>query len=274
MKHFRSSDGLRLAYRDEGTGKPLLCLAGLTRDSRDFEYMGRHLDGVRMIMPDYRGRGQSEWDKNHENYSPAVEARDVIQLLDELEIQSTPILGTSRGGIVAMLLSATNGSRVSGVFLNDVGPAIEWAGLERIMGYVGRNPAAKSIDAAAEALASYSSEFSNVPDGRWNEECEKRFVVTADGLSITYDPGLRDAFVKAFDSGPPDLWPLYRTMNGIPISLLRGSSSDLLSRETAMKMKKVIPHLDFTEVPDRGHCPFLDESESLNAIRRFLTRVH
>jgi len=128
MPHFTTSDGLSLHYTDEGAGLPLLCLSGLTRDGRDFDYVAPHLDQVRLIRMDYRGRGQSEWG-DHSQYTIPVEARDAVELLDHLGLESAAVLGTSRGGLIAMLLAATARDRLTGVALNDIGPEIAPAGL-------------------------------------------------------------------------------------------------------------------------------------------------
>lgn len=272
MEHFTAADGARIAYRDEGKGPPLLCLAGLTRNASDFDYLAPHLPGIRMICMDYRGRGASEW-TGADTYTLPQEAQDAVGLLDHLGLGAVPILGTSRGGLIGMVLAATVPDRVAGLCLNDVGPEIARPGLERIFDYVGRNPAAKTHEEAAAALARSMAGFEGVPEARWLEEARHHFVATPEGLKINYDPALREAFLAAFEGPAPDLWPLFDALAGKPVALIRGANSDLLSPETAAEMRRRRPDLIFAEVPGRAHIPFLDEPESLAALRAFLGAV-
>ena len=274
LKHFRSSDGLSLAFRDSGSGRPILCLPGLTRNSTDFDYLATSIRDVRLIRADYRGRGESDWDKNPGNYTPAIEARDAVELLDHLGIERVPVIGTSRGGIIAMVLAVSHRNRLAGVMLNDIGPELESAGLEKIFKYVGRKPDFISFDDAAKRLPDLMDGFNNVPEARWHGEVKRRYVSDPNGgLRINYDPRLRDAFIDSFKSGPPDLWHFFDALGGLPLGLIRGANSNLLSRETAEKMRKVRPDMEFAEALERGHCPFLDEPESLEAIERFLAKL-
>lgn len=270
VNFFTTSDGLKLAYQDQGAGKPVLCLAGLTRDGRDFDYVAPHLPDVRLIRLDYRGRGASEWDKDFTNYTIGVEARDALELLDHLGLEQAAILGTSRGGLIAMVLAATAKTRLTGVCLNDIGPEIATGGLDKIMGYIGRNPQAKSINALAEILPTHFPEFGQVPQGRWLDEASKHYVQTPLGLKITYDPALRDAVLAAAKQPAADLWPLFESLADLPVALIRGANSDLLSAATATEMRRRRPDLIFAEVPNRGHIPFLDEPQSIDVIHQFL----
>ncbi|PTE22540.1 alpha/beta hydrolase [Cereibacter changlensis JA139] len=268
-REFTASDGTRLAYADEGVGLPLLCLPGLTRTGGDFDYLAPHLPGVRLIRPDYRGRGASSW-SGAASYTVPQEARDVLELLDHLGLGQAAILGTSRGGLIGMMLAAVARERLLGLCLNDVGPVIERAGLERIFDYVGRNPAARSHAALAEALPRLMTGFANVPPERWLAEARLHHRATAEGLRITYDPALREAFLAAFQGETPDLWPLFDACAGLPLALIRGANSDLLSEATVAEMRRRRPDMICAEVPDRAHIPFLDEPESLAAIHAFL----
>ncbi|GAA0295372.1 alpha/beta hydrolase [Rhodovulum strictum] len=272
MDHFTAHDGARIAYRDEGSGPPLLCLAGLTRSSTDFGYLAPHLPDIRLIRMDYRGRGASEW-TGAASYTLPQEAQDAVALLDHLGLGAVPILGTSRGGLIGMLLAATVPNRVAGLCLNDVGPEIARPGLERIFDYVGRNPAARTHEQAAMGLARSMTGFENVPHERWLQEARHHFIETTEGLRITYDPALREAFLAAFEGEAPDLWPLFDALAGKPVALIRGANSDLLSPEATTEMRRRRPDMIFAEVPDRAHVPFLDEPESLAAIRAFLKAV-
>lgn len=269
MPEYQSADGMTLHYLDEGEGLPVLCLAGLTRDARDFDYLSRHLDGVRLIRPDYRGRGKSGW-SGADTYTVPVEAHDILALMDALSLDKAAVIGTSRGGLIAMMLGHLAKDRLMGVCLNDIGPAIEMAGLERIKDYVGRAPKAKTHTVLAEVLPKAYPEFSNMPEGRWLEEAQRHTVETEDGLGLTYDPALRDAFLAAFEGPAQTVWPLFDTLDGLPLALIRGAQSDLLSPETVAEMQRRRPDMIFAEVPGRGHIPFLDEPESLEAIHTWL----
>ncbi len=270
-QHFRAEDGTRLAYRDEGAGMPLLCLPGLTRSMADFDYLIPHLPPLRLIRMDYRGRGQSDW-TGAATYTVPQEAKDALALLDHLGVAKAAILGTSRGGLIGMLLGATARDRVAGLILNDVGPEIARDGLTRIFDYVGRNPAGRTTEGYAERL-SRTPGFQGVPMSRWLEEARKLSVETPEGLRIPYDPALREAFLAAFEGPPVDLWPLFDALQGLPLALIRGANSDLLTAETVARMRALRPDMGFTEVPDRAHIPFLDEPESVALILDFLARL-
>jgi pimeloyl-ACP methyl ester carboxylesterase len=248
-----------------------LCLSGLTRTGADFDYLAPHLPPLRLIRMDYRGRGQSDW-TGADTYTVMQEADDVVALLDHLRLDAVPVLGTSRGGLVGMLLGATQKERLRGLCLNDVGPVLNPAGLDRIAAYVGRNPAARSHAAAAVAMehAMADAGFANVPPGRWMDEARKHFRATDQGLENTYDPALKTAFDRAMAAGTSDAWPLFDALEGLPVALIRGANSDLLSAETAQTMAERRPDMILAEVPDRGHIPFLDEPEALAAIHEFL----
>lgn len=269
MAEFVASDGARLVYQDEGEGLPLLCLAGLTRTMADFDYVAPHLEGVRLIRMDYRGRGGSEW-TGAETYTVPREARDAVELLDHLNIGRTAVLGTSRGGLNGMFLAATAQERLLGLCLNDVGPEIERAGLERIFDYVGRNPVAQSHAELAARLPALMPGFEDVPEGRWLEDVRRHYLQSDDGLRINYDPALRDAFLAAFAGDPVDLWPLWEATAGLPVAVIRGANSDLLSTGVVAEMQRRRPDLAVTEVPGRAHIPWLDEAPALAALRDWL----
>lgn len=263
---FTAPDGARLAYRDDGAGLPVMCLAGLTRAHTDFDFVAPHLRGVRLIRPDYRGRGTSDW-TGAATYTVPREAQDVLALMDHLGITRAAILGTSRGGLIGMALAALAKDRLLGLCLNDIGPVIERAGLEKILDYVGRDPAARTIDALVEKLPRTMPGFSNVPEARWRAFAERLYEEGPKGLTIRYDPTLREAFLAAFKGPPVDLWPLFDACAGLPLALIRGAHSDLLSKETATEMRRRSPDMIFADVPDRAHVPFLDEPEALAVLR-------
>lgn len=265
---FPAEDGALLAYRDEGQGLPLLCLPGLTRAMSDFDYLIPHLPPLRLIRMDYRGRGASDR-TGAATYTVEQEAKDALRLLDHLGVDKAAILGTSRGGLIGMVLGAVARDRVLGLCLNDVGPEIARDGLGRISDYVGRNPAGGTVAGYAERL-SRSPGFDGVPMTRWLEEARKLAVETPDGLRLPYDPALRESFLKAFEGPPVDLWPLFDALAGLPLALIRGANSDLLTADTAAKMRARRPDMSFAEVPGRAHIPFLDEPEAVALIRGFL----
>lgn len=272
MAFFTTSDGLRIYFDDAGTGKPLLCLAGLTRNSLDFSFFAPHASDLRMITMDYRGRGQSDHDPDFTNYNILREAQDVIELLDHLKLDQVTLLGTSRGGLVAMALAAGHPDRLGGVILNDVGPVIDPAGIAKIMDYVGKTPSATTYDQAATALKHFMEpQFPGVPLDIWRQQAEFQYAQTTTGLNLRYDPALRDALLAQAATGEtPDLWPLFDALRDIPTGVIRGQNSDLLSATTVQDMHARHPGLISTEVPDRGHVPFLNEPQSLDIIRKIL----
>ncbi|MCZ4352320.1 alpha/beta hydrolase [Roseovarius aestuarii] len=276
MARFTTSDGLDLYFEDEGTSEgraaPILCLAGLTRNSGDFNFMLPFLAGHRVIRMDYRGRGQSDYAKDHTTYTIAQEAADAIALLDHLEVARVTILGTSRGGLIAMLLAATHPDRVAGAILNDIGPEIDPGGLDRIMDYLGKRPPYADYAAAAAALrAAYVTTFPDVPELRWRLQAQLMWRETPQGLDLRYDPHLRDAMLDQAAAGPvPDLWPLFDAAAAKPLTVIRGANSDLLSATSLSAMQARAPTMRAVTVPNRAHVPFLDEAPSLAAIHAHL----
>ncbi|MEH6644711.1 alpha/beta fold hydrolase [Sulfitobacter sp.] len=270
MATFTTSDGLSLYYTDEGVGLPILCLAGLTRTTADFDYVTPHLSGQRLIKLDHRGRGRSDFDPEWKNYTLPVECRDVTELLDHLGLEKVAILGTSRGGLNAMGLAMDAKQRMLGVALNDVGPVIDPKGMETIKDFIGRNPAAKTYEEAATAMARAFPEFPNVPEGRWLEEARKHYTQDAKGLHITYDKHLRDAVLAAGEKMMPDLWPFFEALEDLPLALIWGLNSNLLTADTVDDMQKRRPDMILARVPDRGHIPFLDEPEAVAALHQWI----
>ncbi|MEM1388720.1 MAG: alpha/beta hydrolase [Pseudomonadota bacterium] len=274
-QRFNSFDDTAIAYTEAGAGLPLLCLSGLTRNASDFDYVAPHLRDVRMIRMDYRGRGASDW-ADPATYTIAVEARDTLALMDHLGLERAAILGTSRGGLIAMVLAATAKDRLIGICLNDIGPVVAPEGIEVIRGYLGKNPNARTLEEAAEARAHVmQAQFPDVPMSRWREEVAKFFVETPDGLRINYDPDLArifDAPDPGADPAPPDFWPFYDAMAGLPLAALRGENSELLSAETWAEMQRRRPDMIAASVANRGHVPFLDEPEAVATITAWIAR--
>ena len=272
LLHFSGSDGARLAYRDEGEGLPLLALAGLTRDGTDFDYLANELRDVRLIRLDSRGRGGSQW-TGADTYTVAQEAQDALTLLDHLKLERAAVIGSSRGGLLAMVMVAMQPGRVAGICFNDVGPELERAGLERIGAYVGITPAVQTLEEIADRMPAAMKGFSGVPAMRWAEEAVRHYIERSDGLGLPYDPDLKRSFEEAMAAPAVDLWPLYKSCCGLPLALVRGANSDVLSAATARRMADLCPHLRVTNVPERGHIPFLDEPEAMSVITAWLADV-
>jgi len=276
MARFIASDGLGLHYEDEGAGRPVLCLAGLTRNSADFGFVLPHLDGCRVIRMDYRGRGQSDHAADFMSYNILTEARDAVDLLDHLGLDRVTVIGTSRGGLIAMALAHVHPGRLAGVVLNDIGPEVADTGIARIMDYVGREPDLPDLDACAAALAHvHAAGFPGVPLARWRAQAEAMFFEKpGGGLGLRYDARLRDALVGQAGAGEvPDLWQMFDALGALPLAAIRGVNSDLLSPETFAGMQQRHPGMIAATVPDRGHVPFLDEPEALAAIRGVLEQA-
>ncbi len=272
MLKFKAGDGARLAFQDQGNGLPVLALAGLTRDSRDFDYLARHLTGVRLIRLDSRGRGGSDW-TGAATYTVSQEAQDALALLDHLGLAQAGIIGSSRGGLLGMVIAATARARLLGLCLNDVGPVLERTGLERIGRYVGQRPSAPTLEDIADRTAQAMPGFAQVSMQRWAEETIRHYVMAADGPDLTYDPALRQSLEAAMAAPPADLWPLFEACHDLPLALIRGENSDVLSAATAKAMCDARPDMIFANIPDRGHIPFLDEPEALAAISAWIARM-
>lgn len=273
MQTFRTADGITLAYRVEGQGLPLLALAGLTRDGRDFDYLARVLPAdIHLIRLDSRGRGGSDW-APPATYSVGQEAQDALALLDHLGIDRAAIIGSSRGGLLGLVIAATARHRLLGLCLNDVGPVVERDGLMRIGTYIGVEPAVPTLDEVADRMQAAMPGFARVPQLRWQEETIRHYVQLEGRVGLTYDPALRQSFDAAMAAPLPELWPLFDACAGLPIALIRAEASDVLARSTAEEMCRRRPDLDFAEVADRGHIPFLDEPAAVAVIRHWLTRV-
>lgn len=255
---------------------PLLLMHGLTRNSADFEPLAGLLAGeYQMIVPDQRGRGNSQWDSDPENYRPDVYAADMFALLDSLGIDKVTIVGTSMGGLIAMVMVAMQPQRIAGIVFNDVGPHIETEGLTRIQGYVGKSQPIESWDDAVRSVQALNGPF--FPDfgpQDWRDFARRTCRERDDGSVVSdYDPAIATSANAAAIASPPDLWPLWALADAIPVLVIRGAMSDLLSAETVGRMgaNHSGPFAD-AEVPNRAHAPILDEPVAIAAIRDFLSR--
>jgi pimeloyl-ACP methyl ester carboxylesterase len=278
---FRSGCGrlelhARLYESAESTDKPtLLLMHGLTRNSADFEPLVEHLaPHYRLIVPDQRGRGLSDYDSDPANYRPDIYATDMFALLDGLGIHRAGLVGTSMGGLIAMVMAAMQPNRFAGIVLNDVGPQIEAAGLARIQAYVGPMQDAADWDEAASRCAAINAVA--LPDfgpQDWLAFARRTCVATAEGrIRYAYDPAIAQSTKGTQPATlPPDLWPLWELLTGMPILVLRGGHSDLLSAATVAEMgRRHRGAFTAIEVPGRGHAPILDEPAAVSAVETFL----
>jgi pimeloyl-ACP methyl ester carboxylesterase len=220
---------------------------------------------------DYRGRGQSNWDYNPANYNAGIEVMDLITVLKALGIGPAVFIGTSRGGILTMLLAAVQPQSIAGAVLNDIGPVIEPAGLARIKGYVGKLPPPADLHEAAEMLRRlFGAQFTALTADDWTAWAVRNFEERDGRLVPTYDPALAHNLAAVDVSRPiPDLWPQFDALAGVPLMLIRGVNTDLLSSETVTAMRERRPDLHVMEVPGQGHAPLLMEDDIIARVGQF-----
>jgi len=276
--HYQSSDGLNLFYRDFGgqqDGTPIICLPGLTRNSRDFADLANALsDRRRVITVDFRGRGFSDHDANWQNYHPGTYVNDVWTLLDILDIPRIIIVGTSLGGLCAMAMAAQHGERLAGVVMNDIGPEIGPEGLARIQEYTGRMPPVTSWEEAAQQTKEiYGQWLPDLSDDGYKKLAWRGYRENDDGVpQLDIDVNIGRA-VREVGPQKGDPWVLFDSLKDIPTTLLWGKLSDILTKDIVDKMTGRKPDLEVVPVPNRGHVPLLDEPECVAAIDEFLQRV-
>jgi pimeloyl-ACP methyl ester carboxylesterase len=276
-----ATDGLRLHYRDYPGGQPgqppIVCIPGLTRNARDFAVVAERLSPAwRVICVDLRGRGESPPAADPASYAPPSYALDVGALFVALKIDRAVVLGTSLGGLIAMLMALTTPERLAGVLLNDIGPVLDAAGLSRIRSYVGRSASWPTWLHAARALAeTQKSAFPLYAIEDWLAMAKRVCRLTSAGrIVFDYDMRIAEPFREAPEEAPSvDLWPAFEALAGRPVAVTRGALSDLLSVATAQEMARRLPDLDLVTVADIGHAPALDEPEAIVAIDRLLQRV-
>lgn len=270
---FAAPDGRRLAFHDDGAGPVVLCLAGLTRDSRDFAALTRHLaPRHRVLRLDARGRGESEWAQDPvAEYQLPVESGDAVALLDHLGIARATIIGTSRGGLIGMGLGAAMPDRVAALVLNDIGPVVEPGGIEAIMGYLGIEPGWASFEEAATEMArTLGPAFPDLDAARWLDFARALYRDEGGRPRLSYDPRLRDAVAASMEAAPADLWAVFDALAELPLLTIRGGRSNILSAETLAEMARRRPDMAHVTLDNRGHVPFLDEPPALAAIDLFL----
>jgi pimeloyl-ACP methyl ester carboxylesterase len=279
-KFWLSHDGLKLYARvypgPEPLSRAVLCLHGLTRNSRDFEDLAPRLQRqYRVIVPDVRGRGLSARDPNSQNYQPAIYLQDILALMDAVDAQRVAIIGTSMGGLLAMMMAVGSRERVSGLVLNDMGPEVDPKGLERIKGYAGRLPSPTNWDdAIAQTRTMFGDAWPNLSPERWSALTRRGYREDETGaLHVDADPMIGEMLRAAPPAATANLWPFWNALRGIPILAIRGAQSDILSAATFAKMKAENPRLMQLEVARRGHAPLLDEPECVAAIDALLEQL-
>lgn len=275
--YWQSNDGLRLHYRDYAGPKskpPIICIPGLTRNARDFAHVAERLAGDwRVICVELRGRGDSGYAKDPLSYEPITYVRDIELLLAELKVKKFIAFGTSLGGIVTMLLAATGPGRIQGAMINDIGPEIEPAGLARIRGYVGRATSWPTWVHAGRAVAEIQGqaypEFTLVD---WIAMAKRLNRLTSAGRIVPdYDAKIAEAMKVPQEA--IDLWPAFAALGDVPVTILRGGLTDILSEKTAKEMARMLPAARLVTVPNVGHAPNLDEPQAARAIDALLKAV-
>ncbi len=282
-RFWTSRDGLKLHYRDYpalGPGRedrpPLVCLPGLTRNGRDFEGLAALLAGEwRVLCIDNRGRGDSAYAKDSATYNPLVYVDDLTALLDEQGIESFVAIGTSLGGLMTMIMAMTAPQRLAGAVLNDVGPELDPAGLERIKDYVGQGRSYSTWMHAARALQeAQGAVFPDFDLTEWLTMAKRCMVVGSNGrIVFDYDMKIAEPFSQPGGEAGVDLWPGIEGLKGKPVLLLRGEQSDILAAKTLIAMNARLPDSEAVTVPRVGHAPTLDEPEAVAAIERLLARI-
>lgn len=282
-RRWSSSDGLGLYARDYPaapgpTRLPVICLHGLTRNSKDFEEVAPRLaaGGRRVLVPDVRGRGRSDRDPSPGNYVPTRYARDVIDLLDRLGIARAVFLGTSMGGIITMVLAARRSRAIAAAILNDVGPVVDPAGVTRIMSYVGKRPELSSWSAATGYVRGINeAAFPDYGEEDWERFARRTFRDNGGTPELDYDPAIMVPLQEGRYKAPRLLaWYLFlRLARSRPTLLIRGALSDVISARVARQMSARAPRLQRAEVANVGHAPSLLEPEASHALEGFLDRV-
>jgi len=276
-----AADGLRLhvrRYGERGRALPIVCLPGLTRNGDDFHELAtaltRDAGGPRLVITiDSRGRGRSDYDPNPDNYSFPVELADVIAVVTALEIGPAIFLGTSRGGILTMLLGAARPTAIAGAILNDIGPVIDVKGLVRIKGYAGKLPTPRSYEEGAEILRRLGdAQFPGLPPESWLRQAKQIWRQENGAMVLAYDTNLARTLENIdVEHAPPALWAQFDSLKRVPLMVIRGANSDILSAATLDAMRERRLDIDVLEVPNQGHAPLLVEPDVIARIAAFVT---
>jgi pimeloyl-ACP methyl ester carboxylesterase len=271
-------DGLKLHFRDyvgDSDRPPLLCLHGLTRNSRDFADLAeRYSPQFRVLALDFRGRGASDYDPQPARYNPLTYAADVIELLDQLGFAEAVFVGTSLGGLVMMTMAAIAPQRIAASILNDVGPDIDPGGIDRILSYVGKDIRFANWDEAADAIAAnYGASFDRYAHDDWVKMAKRNCREDNGEIRFDYDMAIAEPFKTLGPQPSVDLWPFFAALGKKPLLVVRGAKSDLLTEATASRMEQVVPEMKLAVVPGVGHAPELNEPEAVAAIDEFLATL-
>ncbi|PCH61802.1 MAG: alpha/beta hydrolase [SAR86 cluster bacterium] len=285
---FDSHDGLKLYARDypastsaatpaSASVTTIICLPGLTRNCADFEELCSSLaENYRLLAVDFRGRGRSDYDANPHNYHPGIYAQDITSLMQAEAIDGAIFIGTSLGGLVAMTLAATTPSAVLGIVLNDVGPEVDPVGLARIRSYVSNDREAVNWHVAVSNTRAINEEaLPGLSDVQWRKFTRRLYRDDDSGrAALNFDQAISVLFEEQDPNDPPiDLWPLFYMLRDVPLLVLRGAHSDILSAQVVAKMATVHPLMQSLEVKGRGHAPLLDEPGVVNVIKQFLLGI-
>jgi pimeloyl-ACP methyl ester carboxylesterase len=276
-RFFSAQDGLKLHLRDYDPGvdaMPVVCLPGLSRTADDFDVLATRLSQTRRVVAiDYRGRGLSERDPDWTHYDISVEGADILTQLAAIGIHRAIVVGTSRGGLISMLLAATRPTLLHAVVLNDIGPVIEAKGLARIRGYIGKLPPPKSwADAVDLAKGIMSAHFTGLDEAAWDAYARLTFEEKDGRFLPRYDPALAKPLEALdFEKPIPQLWPQFEGLRDIPVLTLRGENSDLLSPETLAEMARRHPRFESHIVPGQGHAPLLLDDPTISRIEQVVT---
>jgi pimeloyl-ACP methyl ester carboxylesterase len=272
-------DGLRLHVREYGARAapmlPVVCLPGLTRTVADFEALAPALaeSGRRRVLAlDSRGRGRSEYDRNPENYNLLVELGDLVAVLIALAVGPAVYIGSSRGGLLGMHLAVAHPTAIAGIVLHDIGPVIEPKGLARLRSYVGKLPQPRSFAEGAEILRQlFRGQFPNLAAEQWLTAAQRAWQIRDGALVPTYDARLsRTLAAIDIESKLPPLWNEFDALKRVPMLVIHGAKSDILSAETVAGMAARHPGMEIIEVADEGHVPLLDGEEMTSRISAFV----
>jgi pimeloyl-ACP methyl ester carboxylesterase len=286
-RRFSASDGLQLYARDYGhddprtaASLPIVCLPGLSRNSRDFHLLATRLSTHpqhprRVIALDYRGRGFSEWDTDRSRYQLPVEAEDVLSACTTVDIARAIFIGTSRGGLILHLLAKLRPALLAAVVLNDIGPVIEIAGLLQIRQYLEAQQALQSWEEAIESLKRvHGAAFPALDEADWRDMAQAIFREKDGMIAADFDPALIEPLKNLdADTPVPDLWALYQGFQTIPLMVIRGENSSILSQATFVEMRQRHPDIKLVTAAGQGHAPLLHRPDLLAEITAFIGRI-